>query len=140
MENDLRARSENSSGGTTPCAASSCVVINELLSRTEDLAKLPFAMECGEDNVCSSDLGVSLSTDSNDSSDRYVIGSTSTITLRVDVRNHGEPAYQARVRVSTEVLSLASIPPECMENTRISGVHDVDVICNIGNPLRTNVR
>lgn len=133
---DLYAKN-NGSSKQQPCA--SCVVVNRLMSKTEDVLKLPFAVECGEDNICMSDLNVTLSTDSN-SSNRYVIGATSTITLRIDVHNRGEPAYQARVRVSTQVLSLASVPPECTENSRMSSMHDVDVTCDIGNPLRTNVR
>lgn len=130
LEDDLHAKNENSL-----CA--SCVVINKLRSKTEDLIKLPFAVDCGEDNVCVSDLGVALSTDST-SDNRYIIGSTSVITLRVDAYNHEEPAYQTRVRIFTEVLALASIPPECTEDSRTSGT--LDVICDIGNPLRTNVR
>ncbi|KAL6431766.1 hypothetical protein ACFW04_007349 [Cataglyphis niger] len=124
LEDDLDARN----GSSSSCV--SCVAINKPRSKIEDLVKLPFALECGEDNVCVSDLRVALST----GDDRYIIGSTSTITLRVDAYNRGEPAYQTRVRVFTEALPLASIPPECTENPR-----DVlEVICDIGNPLRTN--
>lgn len=100
----------------------------------EDLVKLPFAVDCGEDNVCVSDLRVALSIDST-RGNRYIIGSTPTITLRVDAYNRGEPAYQTRLRVFTEALPLASIPPECTENLG----NILEVICDIGNPLRTNV-
>ncbi|KAL6264540.1 hypothetical protein P5V15_004645 [Pogonomyrmex californicus] len=128
LEDDLYARNENSS-----CA--SCIVLNKFRSKTEDLIKLPFAVDCGEDNVCVSDLGVALSTDLV-SGNRYIIGSTPIITLRVDAYNRGEPAYQTKVRIFTEVLSLASIPPECMEDSGVTGT--LDVICEIGNPFRTN--
>ncbi|XP_011872800.1 PREDICTED: integrin alpha pat-2-like [Vollenhovia emeryi] len=128
LDDDLHARNESSL-----CA--SCVVINKLRSKTEDSLKLPFAVDCGEDNVCVSDLGVTLSTDSTPGN-RYIIGSTPIIVLRVDTYNRGEPAYQTRVRIFTEVLTLASIPPECTEDPRASGT--LDVICDIGNPLRTN--
>lgn len=129
LEDDLHARNGSS------CA--SCVVVNKLRSKTEDLLKLPFAVECGEDDVCVSDLSVMLFTDSTPGN-RYIIGSTPIIVLRVDAYNRGEPAYQTRVRIFTEVLTLASIPPECTEDPRMSGT--LDVICDIGNPLRTNVR
>lgn len=129
LEDDLHARNGSS------CA--SCVVMNRLRSKTKDLLKLPFAVDCGEDNVCVSDLSVTLSTDSAPSN-RYIIGSTSIIILRVDAHNRGEPAYQTRVRIFTEVLTLASIPIECTEDPRTSST--LDVICDIGNPLRTNVR
>ncbi|CAL1684033.1 unnamed protein product [Lasius platythorax] len=127
LEDDLDVRNESSS-----CA--SCVVINKLRSKIDDLVKLPFAVDCGEDNVCVSDLRVVLSTDSTRGGNRYIIGSTSTIALRVDAHNRGELAYQTRVRIFTEVLPLASIPPECIENPR----NVLEVICDLGNPLRTN--
>lgn len=128
LEDDLDARS----GSSSSCV--SCVVINKHRSKIEDLVKLPFAVDCGDDNVCASDLRVALSIDST-RGNRYTIGSTPTIELRVDARNRGEPAYQTKVRVLTKVLPLASIPPECTENPG-----DVlEVICDIGNPLRTNV-
>ncbi|XP_025265268.1 integrin alpha-4-like isoform X2 [Camponotus floridanus] len=127
LEDDLDARN----GSSSSCVA--CVVINKHRSKMEDLVKLPFAVDCGEDNVCVSDLRVALSIDST-RGDRYTIGSAPTITLRVDAYNHGEPAYQTRVRVFTETLPLASVPPECTENPG-----DVlEVTCDIGNPLRTN--
>ncbi|KAM0729346.1 Integrin alpha-PS4 [Formica fusca] len=124
LEDDLDARN----GSSSSCA--SCVAINKPHSKIEDLVKLPFALDCGEDNVCVSDLRVALST----GDDRYIIGSTSTITLRIDAYNRGEPAYQTKVRIFTEALPLASIPPECTENPR----DILEVICDIGNPLRTN--
>ncbi|XP_024893200.1 integrin alpha-9-like [Temnothorax curvispinosus] len=127
LEDDLRARNESS------CA--SCVVINKLRSKTEDLLKLPFAVDCGEDDVCVSDLSVTLSTDLTPGN-RYIIGSTPIIILRVDTYNRGEPAYQTRVRIFTEGLTLKSIPPDCTEDLRTSSA--LDVICDIGNPLRTN--
>jgi len=130
LEDDLHARNESS-------LCTSCVVINKLRSKTEDLIKLPFSVDCGEDNICVSNLSVTLSTDST-LGNRYIIGSAPIITLRVDAYNRGEPAYQTRVRIFTEVLTLASIPPECTEDPRVSNT--LDVICDIGNPLRTNVR
>lgn len=134
LEEDLDAKRNDSSSSS--CALSSCVVINRPRSKLDDLVKLPFAVDCGEDNVCVSDLRVVLSTDSFRGDNRYIIGSTSTITLRVDAYNRGELAYQTRVRIFSDVLPLASIPPECIENPR----DDVlEVICDIGNPLRTNV-
>lgn len=130
LKNDLHANNKRSS----PCT--SCVVINKRYSQIENSTILPFAVECGEDEVCVSDLGVRLSTDSTPGN-RYVIGATSTITLQIDAYNRGEPAYQAKVLISTEVLTLVNILPECVENSIMTGT--LEVICDIGNPLRTNV-
>jgi hypothetical protein len=105
-------------------------------SQTEHHIQVPFAMECGEDNICIADLGVRLSTYLN--ADRYIIGSTTTIPLRIDAYNQGEPAYQTTVRVSTGTLTLANLPPECIESFSASG--NLEMICDIGNPFKTNVR
>lgn len=129
IEDDLRGRNQNLS-----CI--SYVAVNNA-SQVEHLVRLPFAVECGDDNVCVADLDVRLSTHLT-AGDRYVIGSTSTIPLHIDAYNWGEPAYQARVRVSIGILTLANVPPECMENSDASG--NLEVICDIGNPFRTNVR
>lgn len=131
LEDNLSAKNQND------VSCTSCVMIDKFRSKTEDLMKLPFAVECGEDEICMSDLNVTLTTDLK-SDNRHVIGSLSTIALHIDVRNRGEPAYQAKVHIFIEILSLASIPPECMENSRMSYI--LDVVCDIGNPLRTNVR
>ncbi|XP_067204959.1 integrin alpha-9-like [Linepithema humile] len=129
VENDLHANNRISS----PCTF--CVVINKQYSQIENSTILPFAVECGEDEVCVCDLGVRLSTDATPDN-RYVIGAASMITLQIDADNRGEPAYQAKVLISTEILTLANIPPECVESSAATG--SLEIICNIGNPLRTN--
>ncbi|XP_039310702.1 integrin alpha-8 isoform X3 [Solenopsis invicta] len=110
----------------------SCV-INEFRSKTEGVLKMPFVNF--EDNIDISDVGVTLSTDSSPAN-RYVIGSTAIIMLHINVYNRGKPAYRTRVRIFTEVLRLANIPPECIEDSHANSF--LDVICNVGNPLRTN--
>jgi len=132
LEKDLHAN--NKRNGSSLCT--SCVVINKQYSQIENSTILPFAVECGEDEVCVSDLGVKLSTDSIPDN-RYVIGAISMIMLQIDAYNYGEPAYQAKVLISTEILTLANIPPECVENSAMIG--SLEIICDIGNPLRTNV-
>ncbi|EFN89848.1 Integrin alpha-PS4 [Harpegnathos saltator] len=134
LEDDFSVKVKNSSWRDAHCI--SCVMINKFLSKTEDLMKLPFAVDCGDDEICVADLNVTLSTDLQPNNS-YVIGSSSTISLRVDARNRGEAAYQTKVTIAIEVLSLASIPSECTENSRTSNTQLV-VVCEIGNPLRTN--
>ena len=118
--------------------SSSClVVINRALSRTEDSVELPFAIDCGEDNVCTSNISITITTDLQ-SDDRYVIGSTSTLQLVISICNYGEPAYQAQTTIGIpEPLSLASLPPECTESSRVNDT--LTVVCDVGNPLRVNV-
>lgn len=113
----------------------SYVVVNNA-SQTEHFIRLPFATEC-EDNVCVADLSVELSTDLT-ADNRYIIGSTPTIPFHIDMNNRGEPAYQTIVRVSTGILRLANVLPECRESPSANG--NFEVTCDIDNPFRTNVR
>lgn len=117
------------------CTSAACV--NKFRSKSQDLIKLPFAVDCGEDNVCTSDVKVTLSTDLK-LDNRYIIGSTSSVKFIIDASNRGEPAYQAKTHLYIpEMLSLASVPPSCMESSLI--YNTLEVICDFGNPLRKNV-
>lgn len=118
----------------------SSVVINKLNSKTKDLIQLPFLLECGADDICKSDLRISLRTNLT-SNNTYIIGSSSNLKLIIDVRNNGEPAYLTQVHISIpNPLSLASIPPACMESSW-TNKYNLQVICDLGNPLTnaTNV-
>ena len=127
----------NSNDSQINTFCTSCVAINKLLSKTEDSIKLPFAVDCGDDNICTSDVKILLSTDLN-SGNRYIIGSTITTELKIDILNYGEPAYQAKIYIYIpKTLSLASISPSCMENFYTDDT--LEVICDVGNPLRKNV-
>ncbi|KAK2575747.1 hypothetical protein KPH14_003637 [Odynerus spinipes] len=111
-------------------------VINKLYSKTEDSIELPFIIECGTDDICKSDLQIFLLTNLK-SNNTYIIGSASKLGLTINVHNNGEPAYQSQIHIFIpDPLSLASIPPACMESSWINNT--LQVICNIGNPLITN--
>ncbi|XP_078038533.1 integrin alpha-8 [Augochlora pura] len=111
-----------------------CASINKDLSKTEHSIKLPFAVDCGEDNVCTSDVRIKLSTDLGPGN-IYTIGSTSSVKLVIDASNYGEPAYQLKVCIYIpELLPLARIPPICSESSNMHNT--LEVICDIGNPLR----
>lgn len=70
----------------------SCAIINKLLSKIEDLTKLPFVLDYDEDNICTSDVKILFSTDLK-SNNRYIVGSIFTIKFKLDVFNNGEPTY-----------------------------------------------
>ncbi|XP_020284069.1 integrin alpha-PS4-like [Pseudomyrmex gracilis] len=126
LQDDLQASNKSS-----PCV--SCVAINKSRSKLEDVIRLLFAVDCGQDDVCMSNLNVALSTDSPSGN---IIGAESVITLQIHARNRGEPAYQTRVHVFIEKLSLASIPGDCEEGFRTNNI--LQVICTIENPFRTS--
>ncbi|XP_047355717.1 integrin alpha-8-like isoform X1 [Vespa velutina] len=112
----------------------SSVVINKLNSKIKDVIQLPFLLECGTDDICNSDLRISLRTNLT-SNNTYIIGSSSNLKLIIDVHNNGEPAYQTQVHIFIpNPLSLVSIPPACMESSW-TNKYNLQVICDLGNPL-----
>ncbi|XP_008555233.1 integrin alpha-PS4 isoform X2 [Microplitis demolitor] len=109
-----------------------CPVINKLRSKTEDTLKLPFAVDCGPDNVCYSNITLDVTTNLADN--RYIIGTQKTINISINAVNFGEKAYQAYVNLFLpSFITLASVPLNCIENTHDKGEL---VTCDIGNPLK----
>ena len=116
---------------------SNCPVLNPTLSRAVDNLKLAFTLDCGDDNTCDSDLHLQLSSDLK-LGNRFFVGSKSNVNVGIVVQNFGEPAYRAQVHLSIpEPIVLARLPPECDEKSNINKT--LEVICNIGNPLRYSV-
>lgn len=108
-----------------------CPVINKEESIIEKSLLLPFAVDCGYDDICTSNLTITMSTDLT--INHFVLGSRKTFLLFVNVVNDGEPAYKTEIRVIIpKPLQLANIPPDCNEN-------EFDLICSVGNPLRGKV-
>ncbi|KAI4497467.1 hypothetical protein M0802_007478 [Mischocyttarus mexicanus] len=114
--------------------SSPSAVINKLNSKTKDIIQIPFMLQCGNDDICDSDLRISLRTNLK-SNNTYIIGSSSDLKLIIDVHNNGEPAYQTQVHIYIpNPLSLASIPTACQEFS-LSNENVLQVICKVGNPL-----
>ncbi|XP_053994566.1 integrin alpha-5-like [Hylaeus volcanicus] len=133
LEEDSQSKNKETNSHV-PCT--SCPVINKYLSKTEDFIKLPFTLDCGENDICISDIRVELSTNL-EFDNKFIIGSTTTVKFMINVSNYGEPAYQSKIFVYIpEILSLASVPLSCMESSYLHNT--LEVICDIGNPLRQN--
>ena len=61
-----------------------------------------FAKDCGENDLCESDIAVVAWTDlPRDDADNYqiILGERTEITINVDVQNAGEPAYEANLYI-----------------------------------------
>lgn len=123
---------EGNSMGNNFC--SHCPVINKFLSKVEDSLSLSFAVDCGPDNICSSILDLSITSDL-EAGNRYTLGSKPTMKLMVGIANRGEAAYktQAHIYIPSPIF-LGSLPRECMENPRLDGI--LEITCEFGNPLR----
>ena len=136
MLDPIEINAEVQIDGKVPCT--NCPVLNPTLSRTVDNLKLAYVLDCGNDNVCTSDMKLQISTNLK-ARNRYFIGSKKNVDINVLVENFGEPAYRAQVLFGIpEPILLARLPPECTEKSSVNKTNEV--VCNIGNPLRNNVR
>jgi hypothetical protein len=65
----------------------------------------------------------------------FIIGSKSELELKVGLINSGEPAYMAGVNITIpSPVDLAKGHMDCQES---SSLHDLQLNCYFGNPLRT---
>ncbi|XP_058809911.1 integrin alpha-4-like [Phymastichus coffea] len=113
-----------------------CPVINLRLSKISDNLTLAYILDCGSDDVCHSDLQVTISSASN-SDNSFIIGSNSTYNISIFVENTAEPAYESQAHLYIpSPITMARIPPECDEKQEINKT--LEVVCSLGNPLRIN--
>ncbi|XP_037089732.1 LOW QUALITY PROTEIN: integrin alpha-PS3-like [Pollicipes pollicipes] len=101
----------------------SCPVPNlNMANQRRLMLSVPFSVGCGEDAVCDTDLKLSYKFDGL-SDRKYVIGSTPTLTLELQLENGAEPASLPTLAVDIpSPLSLVRVPPSCQE--RNPGQHD----------------
>jgi hypothetical protein len=65
----------------------------------------------------------------------FVIGSKSELELKVGLINYGEPAYMACVNITIPFpAQLAKGHMDCQESSLL---HELQLICNFGNPLKS---
>uniref|UniRef100_T1JAX2 NADP-dependent oxidoreductase domain-containing protein n=1 Tax=Strigamia maritima TaxID=126957 RepID=T1JAX2_STRMM len=97
---------------------------------------LPFAINCGSDEVCDTDLSVKAHI--SELGDKpFILGSAKTLTLVAEIRNKGEePAYLSKAVIllppKTHLKRLDSL---CFENKANSLV---EIICDLGNPFNAS--
>ena len=118
-----------------------CPVINKENSKIQDSMPIQFAVDCGSDDICTSKLDITMSSDLQNNS--FVLGSRNIFAVFVNISNQGEHAYGTEVLIQiSEPLVLASVPPECIEKSmEMNGAEGaIEVTCGVGNPLEGNVR
>ncbi|KAF4522918.1 hypothetical protein B566_EDAN012076 [Ephemera danica] len=98
------------------------------LPRTIASAQVVFATECGTDNLCKANVTASL--EFVDVDERFVVGSSPSLTLRVTVSNaaDNDPAYNTRVEI-TLPTPIQQYPMQCNE------LSPGTLSCDVGNPL-----
>ncbi|KAF2904031.1 hypothetical protein ILUMI_02128 [Ignelater luminosus] len=113
---------------------STCPVSNTYKSTDQQTIELPFALGCGDDNICQSSLDLQARFLNVGVADRYVLGSTDYVQLEATISNSGEKAYSTGVIVKLpNSIYFRSIPTNCLEGNSSS-----EVLCSIENPLDEN--
>ncbi|XP_014207729.1 integrin alpha-PS5 [Copidosoma floridanum] len=109
-------------------------------SKITDIMKIAYALDCGEDNTCSSDLKVSITSSLVDANNSYVMGSESNVNLTIFVENIGDPAYLPEVFIEIEE-PITPINRTWSAVWRESHCEDKTpgMICVIDSPLRYNM-
>ena len=94
------------------------------------LLNVPFAVGCGSDAVCTTDLKLAYSFLHSVDKNTYVIGSTKTLDLELRLTNGGEPAsLPSLTLVVPPPLSLVRVPPSCQEHS--PDQRHVSVTCTV---------
>ncbi|CAG0887654.1 unnamed protein product [Darwinula stevensoni] len=113
------------------------VMGREIQSRTE--AIVPFLNNCGDDNICLSDLSISGKFIGFDDNHPYILGSSRTVMLEMVLNNREEPAFLAKAKITLpRNVYLASGPRECLFDKSSDDEESQDVqflICELANPL-----
>ncbi|CAH1955430.1 unnamed protein product [Acanthoscelides obtectus] len=92
---------------------------------------LPFALDCGDDDLCYAELQINVSFPGL-RNETWVVGSSDNVTVQVEVSNIGENAYATKLEVALpDGISLRQIPPQCLHQTNSSFL-----VCNVDNPLK----
>ncbi|CAG2053545.1 unnamed protein product [Timema podura] len=111
-------------------------VLHRHYGEREESLTVPYAFDCGEDDVCHSDLslvcelvGVGMN------GAAYVIGSSDSLELVIHVTNKEEPAYVTEVTVILlRPLQLTNLLARCHETRNVS----TTVTCRLDDPLRAS--
>ncbi|XP_060928114.1 integrin alpha-2 [Limanda limanda] len=97
---------------------------------------IPFTKDCGSDDVCISDLVLSVTTDSKASSSAPILVSANNreLSFQVVVRNKKENAYNARVSAtfSSNLYYSSVFPPT--DNVKCTSTQTQTVTCLVGYP------
>ncbi|XP_076636338.1 integrin alpha-8 [Colletes latitarsis] len=93
---------------------------------------LPFNIGCGTDKVCNSNISVAAKFHGTRGDNTWIIGSNG-ISLEVNLKNYGEPAYLTTLEFTLpKGVMLDSILPSCQEDT---SKENLMIVCEAGNPL-----
>ncbi|NXP70498.1 ITA2 protein, partial [Ramphastos sulfuratus] len=100
---------------------------------------IPFVKDCGEDEVCISDLVLNVQRKADDGKQQFVVSSkTRRLTFNVKLRNKKENAYNTRIQAAFSdnlFFASSSLPSDGTEVSCQTGTAQSTVICQISYPV-----
>lgn len=123
-------------GGRNTTFCKNCPIIDP--GSSQNVTKsVPFVVDCGPDNICSSDLVIEARVLENPDHKPIVIGQYNTLTLDITIRNQGETAYAPALSiylppevsvVKKDVCDIQNDGEEEFANTTLQ--------CELGNSIK----
>ncbi|XP_063218578.1 integrin alpha-9-like [Bacillus rossius redtenbacheri] len=101
---------------------------------TSVILRVPYANECGQDGLCSTNLR--LQAELVSTAKPLVLGNQSTVSVKVRVESLLDPAFQARaILEAPRSVSLVRMPSSCR---KVSTATQLRVECDVGDPLTSS--
>ncbi|KAM9394050.1 integrin alpha-2 [Pholidichthys leucotaenia] len=95
---------------------------------------IPFTKDCGSDDVCVSDLALSVKTDSSSSAPTLVSATSRELSFQVAVKNKKENAYNTQVLANfSSNLYYSSVSP-ATDTVKCTSTQQGTVTCQVGYP------
>ncbi|CAH1163665.1 unnamed protein product [Phaedon cochleariae] len=112
-----------------------CPVLDEYRSNeTYKEFDIPFTRDCGDDDICQSNLSISINIAGLGKNEPFVLGSRNNLEVEVVLDNTGENAFGTELQIILPEVTFRQKPARC-RNIFTNGSA---VICTIDNPLRKN--
>ncbi|XP_009903366.2 integrin alpha-2 [Dryobates pubescens] len=111
----------------------------DIYSPASVVYSIPFIKDCGEDELCISDLVLSVQRKGDDGKQQFVVSSkTRRLTFNVKLRNKKENAYNTRIQATFSdnlFFASSSLPSDGTEVSCQTGTAQSTVICQISYPV-----
>ncbi|XP_075155333.1 multiple edematous wings isoform X2 [Haematobia irritans] len=113
--------------------------LNPILDQTQANIEFEgtFQKDCGEDDICESNLELSAELDLNMENENYalVLGEQEEIRININVTNSADSAYETQLFI-VQQKSVSYIAAIKTSTAICSRFNDTVVACSLGNPMR----
>nr|XP_036220960.1 integrin alpha-PS1 isoform X2 [Bactrocera oleae] len=116
-------------------------LLNPILDQTQAFAEFEgtFQKDCGDDDICESNLILNAELDLNMENDNYalILGEKNETRVNVNVLNKADSAYETQLFVVHQ-KSVSYIAASRTNSVTCNRFNDTVVACSLGNPMKRN--